>query len=173
MIKQKIFFQGLAAIILICGASFAYPDFSIAASTDSVSVGIDIVSEDLEKPVVNLQVVDDYFLSISGTTIANGEVHISITGDGGYSKTVTTSANADGNWSYETEALNEGSYTVWCYVEDGFGNRSVDSDEKTEEVELKDPDFSVKVIGEGEIRIESSGGTGFPGGTVHLKITGS
>lgn len=150
-----------------------YPDFSLAASTDSVSVGIDIVSEKLEKPVVNLQLVDDYFLSISGTTIANGEVHISITGDDGYYKTVTTSANADGDWSYETEALNEDKYTVWCYVEDGFGNKSVDSDKKTEEIVLKAPEFSVKVIGEGEIRIESSGGTGFPGGTVHLRITGS
>ncbi|MDP1884665.1 MAG: Ig-like domain-containing protein [Candidatus Moranbacteria bacterium] len=173
MWKQKNFFQKLSVIILVCGVTFGCPDISQAASSESVSVGISIVSENLEKPVVNVQVVDDYFLALSGTTVANGEVHISITGDGGYSKTVTTSADADGDWSYETEALNDGIYVVSCYVEDSLGNRSADSDEKTEEIDLKAPDFSVKVIGEGEIKIESSGGTGFPGGTVHLKITGS
>lgn len=172
MFKQRKIFQNMAAILLVCGIVLGYPGVSRAASADSVSVGIDIVSESLERPVINVQLVDDYFMLLSGTTISNGEVHITITGEDGYSKTVTTSADADGDWSYETEALNEDTYTVSCYVEDSFGNESAVSEEKIADVDLEAPDFSVKIIGQGEIRIESSGGTGFPGGTVRLKITG-
>lgn len=68
------------------------------------------------------EVTNDPTVSIGGTSEANAAISITVTDASGTATPLSTTANAQGDWTVDTSALADGTYTLSVEASDALGN---------------------------------------------------
>ena len=160
---------GFTLAVLLCFSAFPVATVSAAQAGAGISIGLEVKSACLDAPTVTAEIVNYYTARIFGTTVANGKVYLTITGDNGYAYSATVTAAPDGKYTYSTPALNIGNYTADVYAKDYKDNKCPTADPVSFSIVCAEPPTTLKLLDNHRVRAT---GSGFPEGTIHITITG-
>jgi len=163
VLKQSLGISGFCVFLFAQGVFFVLSASNAEFSSSS--------SNSPDPPVYIVNEVDQYKAYFEGTALANGDVHIRIMGENGYTTEAVVEADSFGDWSYMTGILNSGNYSTTSWVYDEWNVKSADTENHPFDISLVVPTFTV-TINKSEYEVVLTGSDGFPGGKVRIHIDG-
>lgn len=165
---------GLLSMMVLQGVHFLESDRAFAATASSnTNVGIQIHSPiPPSPPIYTVTVVNDYYAQFTGTTIPNGEVHLTYSDSFGHVWSPVIIADASGNWSYLTGLLNGGVYSSYANVVN-TANHTTSANSATQSftITLPTPAFEAQRHDGKSVSLYDGTG-GLPNGIVRISISG-